>query len=116
VTQADEAIQALYTKMYPVLWAGQWAVPSVLETRSPIQRPQVGKGFLDARFKGRRDDGPVPGMAALHELRNVRMVLVKTPVGQRLAELGCSRGAVGGSFLTSATPFIVSYSLLCGSS
>jgi integron integrase len=64
VTQADEAIQVLYTKMYPVPWAGKWAVPSVLETRSPIQRLPVAQGFLDARFKGRRDDGPVPGMAA----------------------------------------------------
>jgi hypothetical protein len=64
VTQADEAIQVLYTKMYPVPWAGKWALPSELETRSPIQRAPVAKGFLDARFKGRRDDGPLPGMAA----------------------------------------------------
>jgi hypothetical protein len=64
VTQADEAIGVLYTKMYPVPWAGKWAVPAVLETRSPIQRPPVAKGFLDARFKGRRDDGLLPEMAA----------------------------------------------------
>ena len=63
MTPADEAIQVLYTKMYPVPWAGKWALPSVLETRSPIQRPPVAKGFLDARFKGRRDDGPLPEMA-----------------------------------------------------
>ena len=63
VTQADEAIGVLYTKMYPVAWAGKWAVPAVLETRSPIQRPRVAKGFLDARFKGRRDDGLLPEMA-----------------------------------------------------
>ena len=63
VSQADEAIGVLYTKMYPVPWAGKWAVPSALETRSPIGRPRVAKGFLDARFKGRRDDGPLPEMA-----------------------------------------------------
>ena len=62
--QADEAIRVLYERIYPVAWAGKWAVPSVLETRSPIQRPPVEKRFLDERFKGRRDDGPVPGMAA----------------------------------------------------
>lgn len=57
-------MRVLYEKMYPVPWAGKWAVPSVLETRSPIQRPPVAKVFLDARFKGRRDDGPLPEMAA----------------------------------------------------
>lgn len=64
VTQADEALRVLYEKMYPMAWAGKWAVPSVLETRSPIGRPPVAKGFLDARFQGRRDVGPEPEMAA----------------------------------------------------
>lgn len=64
VEQADEAIQVLYTKMYPMPWAGKWAVPSVVETHSPIQRPPVAQEFLDARFRGRRDMGPVPKMAS----------------------------------------------------
>jgi integron integrase len=63
VMQADEAIRVLYEKMYPAPWAGKWAVPSALETCSPMQRPALAKPFLDARFKGRRDDGPLPQMA-----------------------------------------------------
>ncbi len=64
VAQADEALGVLYAKMYPVEWAGKWVVPSVLETRSPVQRAPVDRNFLAERFKGRRDDGVVPGMAA----------------------------------------------------
>lgn len=64
VKQADEALETLYTKMYPVAWAGNWVVPEAAETRSPLQRPPVDREYLAGRFKGRRDDGPLPGMAA----------------------------------------------------
>ena len=64
VAQADEALSILYTKMYPSPWVGSWAVPSGLETRSPIQRPPVERRVLDERFKGRRDEGAMPEMAA----------------------------------------------------
>lgn len=64
VSQADEALGVLYSRMYPAAWAGTWVVPSAMETRSPVQRPPVERRFLDERFKGRRDDGPVPAMAA----------------------------------------------------
>lgn len=64
VAQADEALGVLYARMYPAAWAGTWVVPSVVETRSPLQRPPLDKRFLDDRFKGRRDDGTVPAMAS----------------------------------------------------
>lgn len=64
VAQADEALGVLYTRMYPAPWAGTWVMPSVMETRSPVQRPPVARKFLDDRFKGQRDDGPLPAMAA----------------------------------------------------
>lgn len=60
---ADEALEVLSAKMYQVPWAGKSAVPSVLGTCSPLQRLRVAKGFLDARFKGRWDEGLLPGIA-----------------------------------------------------
>ena len=71
VAQADEALQVLYSRMYPAAWAGQSAQPAALATRSPLQRPALAQQVLDERFGGRRDDGPVPAMAGgvLDDLR-----------------------------------------------
>jgi hypothetical protein len=90
VAQADEALSILYTKMYPSPWVGSWAVPSGLETRSPIQRPPVERRILDERFKGRRDEGAMPEMAAgiLDGMRVMLREVSSVYVGDYLDELG----------------------------
>ena len=82
----------LYARMYPVAWAGNWGVPEAAETRSPLQRPPVDREYLAGRFKGRRDDGPLPGMAA-GVLEGMRVRLRKTHYSYRTEQTYFGLGA-----------------------